>query len=262
MKETKWILAAGVAVPMLAAGAQGAMVGLWTFDDLNDTSPEDATNDMLALTGDASLADGMLTIAGDGAEGSYASFARSEELNFFKDDTPQAFTFWARYKVSDAGNIAKDYRIIDNYWSDDGMRKGIRFQQNDKASTNSPRIIFGQGGSAYSHIAGASLNLGAKELWSNMAVTFDGSTGGLLYRWNDGEAASLTEAYGATGQTGSGLDTYKILFRKGTDAIGVVDELRIYDTALSQEDLDAIPEPVTFGVMCLGGLTILTRRRT
>ncbi len=51
----------------------------------------------------------------------------------------------------------------------------------------------------------------------------------------------------------------------GTDAnrfIGMIDEVRIYDRALSQGEIEAlnVPEPATMSLLALGGLALLKRR--
>jgi hypothetical protein len=78
----------------------------------------------------------------------------------------------------------------------------------------------------------------------------------------DREALNVTQAMSANGGELMRIGTETPGYNSGRVLRGYVDDVRIYNTALSQEQImQIVPEPATITVLGIGGLTLLRRRR-
>ena len=91
--------------------------------------------------------------------------------------------------------------------------------------------------------------------WHHVAVTF-GSAGLKLYLDQTLVDSDLT--YTGSLYTGT-ADWFMAFF--GNDSVFDIDNMRLSDVALGAGDLDVIPEPATLGVVLIGGLGLLIRRK-
>jgi len=109
------------------------------------------------------------------------------------------------------------------------------------------------------HIYYSSSNVN-DNLWHHVAIVWDGTNTSILYL--DG----VSESFGT-----SGPPTPNIKNRPFTIGVhstisaylnGIIDDVRIYNHALSQSEIQAlIPEPATLLLLGLGGLALLRKRR-
>ena len=106
--------------------------------------------------------------------------------------------------------------------------------------------------------------------WQHVAGTYDGSMM-RLWVWKPGDA--LHGEIVSTAKTGTIAVDPTVTVAIGNNGPGLpgglsktfhgaIDDVRIYNTALSQEEIAAlIPEPVTIALLGLGGLALLRRRK-
>jgi len=106
--------------------------------------------------------------------------------------------------------------------------------------------------------------------WQHVAGTYDGSMM-RLWVWKPGDA--LHSEIVSTAKTGTIAVDPTVTVAIGNNGPGLpgglsktfhgaIDDVRIYNTALSQEEIAAlIPEPVTIALLGLGGLVVLRRRK-
>ncbi len=217
----------------------GALVAQWTFRDLNDSSTEDATNDVLSLVPGSGTAE--LLTAGEYSSGvlkttssGMAQVARSEELTFAGSSA--TFTIWARIKMDH--DTANCNELLRNEISGGGFT----FRVED--ATNRPLRFR----SETSSTSGLYLN---DRDWHNVAIKvyMDGVQRFEFYK--DG----TTSRYNGTLRSNPGDTVYWLGSPSGTDLPLYVEEMRVYNTALSNEELDAIqyaPEPGTMGLLLVG----------
>jgi hypothetical protein len=239
-----WVMSCALAG--MTTMAQATMVAQWTFLDTNDASTEDADNNMLTLTPGGGTAELLTTGVYESGvlhtdAGGRADVDRTNEISFSGDDT---LTIWARIKI--AGTGSEVYYLIDN--RDGGEGHFLRLED----SASHP-LRFQSGWTSIT----SGLNVGSD--WHNVAIRVYKDEGVQKFDFYlDGDSSR----YNGTLAGGNGLGTYKI----GMSGAGLyIEEMRVYDTALSNAELDAIeyvvPEPATLGLLTFGGLSVLLRRK-
>lgn len=236
-----WVLAL---LALAATDARAITVAHWTFNGtLDDVSTEDATNDAITLGPGATMENGLLKLD---VAGEVATFLRSAELTFTNSTS---FTIWAR--IRNTSSALKNQDILHNAGAGVGGFM-FRVDQNTKLRASWPYL---GGGDFQSNLVSDVLNQ-----WYDVAFVFSASGNEVLYRRTLGVTSSET---GSLTNDGVGLTTYTIDL-----TVGEMDELRIFNTALSVAELDAlsaeanpVPEPATVLLVGLGGATFFRSRR-
>jgi hypothetical protein len=99
--------------------------------------------------------------------------------------------------------------------------------------------------------------------WYHLAATYDNSK---VVLWVNGSPDSVYALTGNFASNGDALNIGRLASRDSNYFQGTIDEVMIYNRALSGEEIDDlsdVPEPATLGLLCAGiaGLAVLRRRR-
>lgn len=169
--------------------------------------------------------------------------------------TTKTITAWAKSDTADySGQAAGNGRIITLH-RESGY-SGFSMLANGSPSTW--QGLYAIAGNLYNYID-SGLSVTANE-WAHIALVQDGA--GVYIYINGVLANSSTDAAAPTmrrlvnADIGSYWGGYSSFFD------GFIDDVRIYDHALSQSEIQAvIPEPATLLLLGLGGLALLRKRR-
>ena len=191
------------------------LVGFWKFDDESGTAPVDSSgsgNDGVFVsspswaTSSSCIVGGCLSLdSGDTVEVSSFSGLSDEEVTV---------AGWVYMDTSSNG------RLLEHDWSSDGWT--LR-------STSAGNLRFGvrQSGSTYNATESGAAETGVWQFW---AGTYDGET--VKFYLDGGEGAS-------TNLSGGVLDEEEIV-EMGDSLDGFIDEVRVYNRALSEGEIHAI----------------------
>jgi len=101
--------------------------------------------------------------------------------------------------------------------------------------------------------------------WHHMAIVFD-TADGTKKLYSNGEVVQTVAI--AAGESLAGVNAFRLFSRSTTanaawDVFkGKMDDVQIYDNALSQEEVAAlVPEPATIALLGLGALTLIRRKK-
>ena len=245
------------------ASAHGALVGHWEFDNSGDVGQAtvsssletvgdaaysasgkfggaltlDGTSDYLRVDGSHTLASGMPT--GD-ASYTVAAFIQTTT------NAKRGIVGWGNYgsggqvnafRTTTAGEFGSTGGILNYSW-------GGGVDYGEAAGGTAPGTIYdGQ--------------------WHHVAVTYDSasSTKRLYF-----DGAEIGSGKVLSGDLNVGAANFRIgSTNSGEFFNGLLDDVRVYDAALSQSEINdlatAVPEPSTTALLGLGGLALILRRR-
>ena len=237
---------------MLGGGAtQAALVAKWNFNDLNDSSDEDKENNTLILRKGAKLENGTLVLRGGEATKPAAIVKApfNSEIHFWGEDK---FTVWIRCQILTPLKGEKgSFALLTTSVAAEG---GWLFKYEDAADLHVRVVALGEKeggekGQGALVARGQILNINGKT--DNNRKMGDGrfhdyawvrSEGVIGFVWIDGDLDGRGRLLGQTLR----------IWEQGGQEVGpidgIIDEVRIYDTALEDQDLDAIaPDPAPGG---------------
>ncbi len=278
-KQITMLLVVGMVVA-LAGTANAGLIAHYTFDagTAADSAP-DGTDHGGALKGTASAAGGVLTLDGDSdyvqLEGGGAVQTSTAALALSNWTLATQFQKTGNGSGNQDGGggglqgmilIGKGTGESDSSGLNTNYALGLHKLDKDNPSTTD-WVIAGD----FENATGGGNNLvtGTTLLQDNTlyhaAVTYDGTdlkiylNGTLEGTVSPGTAAETVTAQIAALGAGmmSGNNGPRGLFE------GILDDARIYDSALTQPEIAAltVPEPATMTLLALGGLGVLARRR-
>ncbi|MBN2270761.1 MAG: hypothetical protein JXN61_09120 [Sedimentisphaerales bacterium] len=248
----KSILVAGMAVILLAAiptVTQAALIASWSFDEQSGTTAFDSAGDNDGIVHGAEWVDGIIdgALNFDGVA-DYVEVASADELNLNSSGTISAWIYprslYEQSIVNKRGGPG-DGNKSENYWLVLGMYNRA--------------VTVGDGSDyVYASIPEGEL---AVNTWQHIAGTWDSSEikiylNGIL---SDARPNTLSDLISG--------DSYPLRIGYDSRAYwhfdGLIDEVRIYDVALSDAEIRelAVPEPGTLLFFVLGGLATCRRLR-
>jgi hypothetical protein len=227
MHRRPTLLLSFVMVLYLAANAQAVLVGQWQFEgnlyDISGNGNDATAHGEAAIESDPEH--GMVAVL-DG-NGDYLEIPNSDSLNITGDQI--TLTSWIYFDDVSGGPeivLAKIFR--------DGQHTAPYFAYNLCILSNgTPRLMLVTSGSERRLPGSPNLESGR---WYHMAGTYDGSE---MVLYVDGEVSATMDATGNI----NGYDTPLLLGINGgrTEPMaGKIDDVRIYDHALDQADIQAI----------------------
>jgi hypothetical protein len=277
---------------LFAFSSQAAVVGHWQFEDgafLDDSSGNGNTLTnvggmaQVAIPGSGNGSDFPTTIPQTGAtNGRIADFTATSGVSGFSDAdnasygsiaTSGAFTIEAFINSGSGGGAPEDARYIAAQYDSGSSQRSWGFQVNgDEGLT----LLLGDMGTFWESPDTAN-NIISFNTDYYVAVSFDIATDDAIFYWQDltnggtlqTQTVNLVTAYSvnATSLGDPTLD-FTIGYSAGSDkrwdAGGVIDSVRLSNTALSESELlIAVPEPSTVALAlgALAGVLVMARRR-
>ena len=273
LKQTKRIPALLVfAGAALSSQADAGLLAHYKLD--GDATDSAGSNDLTAYNNGVS-ADPTITGAG-GAAGGYASFDGGNLLNTtfvpVTGNDSRTLSMWVRTSADNSASTGATTTFFAGWGGTDATAVN-RYDLGLEATKNDQfRNEFNAG--AVTSSTGTAINDGT---WRHVAVTWDGSAvtfylDGAAYGTTNRAAINTASVIGIT----LGADTRAGGVLSGTTTqtpnrffVGDIDDVQVYDTALQATDIQtlfanpgtAIPEPGSLGLLALGGLACLRRRR-
>lgn len=244
----KSILVAAMAAVLLAAipaVTQAALIASWSFDEQSGTMAFDSAGDNDGTIYGATRADGILggALDFDGVD-DYVDCGNNDSLDMTDELTisawikrPNFSTYGVIVGKTNGNSVTAGYGLF-------SYKEGLEF------------TFYSQGWQRTTPRVAVTANQ-----WHHVAGTFNGN---ILYLYMDGEQrASL--AYNGDITTAAGYPVQIAYWRSQNPHSfnGLIDEVRIYDVALSDAEIRelAVPEPGTLLFLVLGGFAGFRRLR-
>jgi len=267
MRKMTMMLMLSVAVLLVAASAQAALVSHFAMNENTGTTTADsvAGNDGGTLTANVGWSTdtpdsstSSLSFPDFSTAGSYVSVSGSTPGTYVSPTSAFSVSVW--FKTDDiTGSGGNKYPTLATLSSSTGNA----FQIVLSAVTGSPGyagICIGSAGSTFARlrttdIADPEATLGDNK-WHNVIVSFDGedATAASSYAiYLDDVSRTLGAASNFGSVNNSDLVIGGVAGRSDTNFNGLIDDLKVYDTV--------IPEPATMSLLGIGGLLALVRRR-
>ncbi len=256
-KSWKYRLALGISLLLASSVASATLIGQWTFAGTNPLADTQGNFSDLQLMGNASISNGQLDVNGSGT--TVSGWARTTGYTG-TNISDKTLVVWVTLESLSAVAKAGSAITIDTVTGDqfDGIVYGEL--QPDKWMS---------GSSGY--IRTENFNPGYAETLTGqliqMAITYDNQTNGsvIITGYRDGQSiGSYTHANANTWIAGNTEILFGLRHSSGNSGPGALDalisEARIYDTALSQAEIQgltlqsaaAVPEPESLALMGLG----------
>jgi hypothetical protein len=258
MKTTLFVFVSLFSLGLISK-ADAALIGYWNFDEKSGTIAHDSSSNGYdgTVNGGADWTTGKvgnaLTFNGNG---NYVNIPGSENVDIssgitieawvkFNDITPDPFA---------AHTIAAKWGVGDRafYLGQGGNNDKFEYD----LWANGDAWIVGPVSSLYSNTAPVA------GVWTHVAATYDGSIANFYINGNldiSQSATGLIHQGGRQIEIGGVSTGYPHYFN------GLIDEVRIYNNALTQEqicaDMRVVPEPASILLFGIGGLTIAGIRR-
>lgn len=249
----------------ISLSSHASLIGQWTFDDLTDST---GNWNPLTLRSGATLDNGRLDLSSAGLQ--WANTTWNNSLGYDTGSiTNKTLVSWVELTsltTKTGAALTLDSSTVDNFngliWSEN---YGTTWQVGSSYGRNNGNLGLDASG-VLNRVVQVAATWAFESSQVNINYFIDGVSVGSylsnqLFSWQKGNAEAIFGARHTTGVTnpivsGGGLDGY-------------IYEARIYDTALSQEELRGlslteVPEPGTLAIVAVGllGLIRLKRRST
>ena len=257
------MLAAGSAL-LVSASASASLIAHYALDEVSGTTAADSagSNDGTIVGAAADLTVSGILGTGFGTPGpaNYVEVADNATAGLYAGNAARSISLWYS-----ADTVLTQGRLIGS-----GSGAAAQFDITLETASNSNGVSIGlRYGNGNMFWSGGGIDLDDGEL-HHVAVTYDGTNlvaDSSLRVYIDG--VLQTRDGGNNNNSGQALVTGDgFWIASETTHIrgfnGVIDEVRVYDHALSQSevtDLASVPEPGSFALLGLGGLLIVRRRR-
>lgn len=244
----KQVLVAAVAVVLLAGiptAAHATLIASWGFDESSGTTAFDSAGGNDGTIYGATRADGILggALDFDGVN-DYVDCGNNDSLDITDELTISAWikrpdfrTYGVIVGKTNGNSVTAGYGLF-------SYKEGLEFTFYSRGwQRTTPRVAV------------------TANQWHHVAGTFNGN---ILYLYVDGEQrASLTYHGDITPASRYPLQIAYWRSQNPHSFDGLIDEVRIYDVALSPAEIRelAVPEPGTLIILALGGLAALRRLR-
>jgi hypothetical protein len=259
-----------VVVGLFAAVGHAGLVLHWKLDDTGTTFKEEVTGQTGTAVAVGTLATGQTALAPDGGNSvdfdidaaSYidAGTVQSGGTYVAGSDTDYkvltgAFTvtLWGRLQSSSGSD---QMLFASNFNSNDGLTVGTR--------SNKMIVDFGNGRvTSTDTVAVDTTYLFAVRRDPTRSVFGGGTNANAISFW-DGSTWRETQSNNNKNFRLQGLEIGEFNPNDPREANAIIDDVRVYDHALTQAELNAlavVPEPATFALLGLGCLMIFPRRR-
>ena len=256
--NTKSLLIAATSTALLAGSASAGLVAHWTFDEGTGTTVTDLANGNVGTFGGGGVTFSSTVPTAIGS-GTSVSFSTANNQIVVPDSASLSLTsdfsiaVWinpiddsgsARNIVAKGGNAAYRYRLSGN--------EGQWMLLND-----------GAGSPPYQLFNGAAGTIVTNGAWNHIAVTTDFTANELKFYLNGNLADTKTITETGVVDTAGDFLIGNYIAGNAESYRGLMDDLRIYDHALSVGEVSAlVPEPSSLALLSLSGLLIARRRRS
>ena len=251
------LVAAATSLPTRAA-----LTAYWNFDENTGTSAANSANVAYAGT----VAGGASWIPGPVGFGSALGFDGVDDqvttsYSAVTGGSVRTVAAWIRYPDQAVGGAELD-AILSYGQNTTSQRWTMRISDTAAVVPNRLRLEVA-GGGAY---GSTDLNDG---LWHHVAVVQSGSTLGTVQLYVDGALETMSYNGGGSALAINTTVTSNNVYIGGSQHaanysfLGSIDEVRIYDSALTQSEVQAlmVPEPGAGSIMLLAGIGMVLRRR-
>jgi hypothetical protein len=249
---TTVVLTIGAAVTLGVSEAQAALVAKWNFNDLNDSSEEDQEDNTLELRQNARLEGGVLVVEVDkGNTAATVQVPANSEILFTGQDP---FTVWTRLQITTKEQgFRAAFEIIT---SENGPIGWVfRFEDVQQLRLRWRGFKANEAG-ALANVNGKADNnkkYGDGQFHTYAVVRGLGEDPRIIgITWIDGDEDGAGRV---KFDLVRGNDVYRIWGNRELAIHGLIDELRIYDTTLTDEELDKIEADPLLAVDPKGKLT-------
>ncbi|MBT3199105.1 MAG: LamG domain-containing protein [Phycisphaerales bacterium] len=230
-----------------AVSTEAAMVGHWQFDNSGNVGQATVSSN-LQTVGNASYSasgkvGGALSLDGNG---DYLRVDGSDTLATGMPTGDGSYTIAAFIQTTTAGK-----GIIG--WGSYGSGASVNALRTDGA-----KLLNYSWGGGVDYSASAPTILDGQ--WHHVAATYDAASSTKRLYFDGAEIGSGK----VIGDLTVGAQKFRIgSTNNGEYFNGLLDDMRVYNTALSESEISglSVPEPATMSLLALGGLAILRRRR-
>jgi len=233
-------------IGLASANAHAELVSYWAFDEGEGTTAYDSANSYNGTIQGASWTEGKF--------GNALSFDALGDFVYIPDLIPEnegTFTAWVKSSVNINNSTPQRYNSL--LYSN---RDQIFLGSSVSGYEGNIRFIITPTPGQYSILHSNKDSWNANE-WYHIACTWDGTTQAVYVNGflDKSQPQTYSGGWGATYIGGvSGVPLYSF--------DGVIDDVRIYNNALSPGEIrEIIPEPATVLLLGLGGLILRKRRR-